>query len=136
VDQTTIPARTIALVAEQGKRINNLYGFMDAQGRHLLSATVLDYTGIDQENLTEQVAQEVREYCGVTKIKHIKNFNIRQALPDLANLRMDGQPSETQLTQNIFLAGDTVMNGSLNAAMKSGALAAKGLIEKRQGVFA
>ena len=35
-----------------------------------------------------------------------------------------------QLSENIFLAGDTLLNGSLNAAMESGQLAAKALIEQ------
>ena len=42
-------------------------------------------------------------------------------------------PSETSLTSSIFLAGDTQLNGSLNAAMISGERAALGVVEKLLG---
>ena len=51
------------------------------------------------------------------------------ALPRLDNLQYDILPSETRLTTTIFLAGDTQLNGSLNAAMISGERAAMGVIE-------
>jgi hypothetical protein len=42
------------------------------------------------------------------------------------------QPSECQVLDNVFLAGDHLLNGSLNAAMESGQLAAAGLLQKKQ----
>ena len=52
------------------------------------------------------------------------------ALPNLNNIQYDLNPSETQLTDTLFIAGDTLLNGSLNAAMISGEKAALGLLEK------
>jgi hypothetical protein len=37
--------------------------------------------------------------------------------------------------ENVFLAGDVLYNGSLNAAMESGRLAAQGLLEKKTGML-
>ena len=51
------------------------------------------------------------------------------ALPNLVDLQYNMPPSETCLAPNIFLAGDTQLNGSLNAAMISGETAALGVIE-------
>jgi hypothetical protein len=82
------------------------------------------------------VEAEVREYFGVGQLEHIKTFTIPQALPDLTNLKMTSPPSESQLTEHIFLAGDVLFNGSLNAAMESGRLAAQGFIERRAGILA
>ena len=48
---------------------------------------------------------------------------------------MTAAPSESQLTEHIFLAGDVLFNGSLNAAMESGRLAALGLLEKKSGIM-
>ena len=48
---------------------------------------------------------------------------------------MSTQPSEAQVLDNVFMAGDYLFNGSLNAAMESGRLAAEGLIEKRKGIL-
>ena len=52
------------------------------------------------------------------------------ALPKLEDLKYKALPSETCLNTNLFLAGDTLLNGSLNAAMLSGESAAYGLMEK------
>ena len=51
------------------------------------------------------------------------------ALPKLTDIRYSLMPSETRLTENTFLAGDYLLNGSLNAAMLSGEMAAKGVLE-------
>ena len=65
------------------------------------------------------------------KVKYIQHYQINRALPDIHNLKMTVQGEENQLKDNIFLAGDSLMNGSLNAAMESGRLAAEALLEKR-----
>ena len=50
-------------------------------------------------------------------------------MPNLDDLRYEMSPSETRLTTGLFLAGDTQLNGSLNAAMISGERAALAVIE-------
>jgi hypothetical protein len=52
----------------------------------------------------------------------------------LNNLQYEVAPSETQLTGGVFLAGDTQLNGSLNAAMIAGERAALGVLEKIGGM--
>ena len=135
VDSTTIPKETIALIADPNKRANNLYAYTDQKGRQILSVTSLNYQGLDEAKLTAEIEQEVRDYCQPKHLKHIANFNIKRALPDLTNLKHTSEPSASQLTDNLFLAGDALFNGSLNAAMESGRLAAAGLIEKKSGLF-
>jgi hypothetical protein len=56
-------------------------------------------------------------------------YSIPKALPNLTNVQYEMLPSETRLTDRIFLAGDMQLNGSLNAAMISGERAALGLLE-------
>ena len=90
---------------------------------------------MNDTELENIVRKELKEYCGVEVISCIKAFKIKQALPKISNLTYTVQPSETQLRTNIFLAGDYLMYGSLNAAMQSGELAAQGLMEKREGTF-
>lgn len=135
VDRTNIPEGTIALVADKGKLSNNLYAYKDASGKQLLSVTTLKHAGKTNEELTQAIEAEVKEYCGIQRIKHIANFKISEALPDLTHLKMTTSPSESQLTDHIFLAGDVLFNGSLNAAMESGRLAALGLLEKKSGIM-
>jgi hypothetical protein len=98
--------------------------------------TCLHYEGVSSDQIQHEVEEELRQYCTVGELKHITTFDISQALPDLQNLKTTASPSESQLTENIFLAGDVLFNGSLNAAMESGRLATEGLKEKRQGIFA
>ncbi len=135
VERTNIPEGTIALVADKGKLSNNLYAYKDASGKLLLSVTTLKHAGKTNEELTQAIEAEVKEYCGINRIKHIANFRISEALPDLTHLKMTTAPSESQLTDHIFLAGDILFNGSLNAAMESGRLAALGILEKKSGIM-
>ena len=136
VDKTSIPAHTISLIADPGKRANNWYAFTDAKGREIVSVTCLEYDGLPSDQIQKEVEEELRQYCEVSQLKHITTFDIPQALPDLQNLKTTSSPSESQLTDQIFLAGDVLFNGSLNAAMESGRLAAEGFKEKSQGIFA
>ena len=54
---------------------------------------------------------------------------IPQALPKLNELQYEKPPSKTALTNRVFIAGDTQLNGSLNAAMISGEKAALNIIQ-------
>jgi hypothetical protein len=135
VDKTSIPSETIALVADAQQLSNNLYAYQDHKGRTILSVTTLKHHGISEEEVTERITKEVNVYCSPGHVRHITNFTIDQALPLLQNLKNTSEPSASQIADNIFLAGDVLFNGSLNAAMESGRLAAKGLIEKKSGWF-
>ena len=132
VDQTNIPVNTIALISESGNYANNLYAYTDAKtGNTILSVTSLDYNNTSDEKIIEKIISEIKKYTGALKVKYIQHYQINRALPDIHNLKMTVQGEENQLKDNIFLAGDSLMNGSLNAAMESGRLAAEALLEKR-----
>ena len=132
VDQTNIPANTIALIADSGNYANNLYAYTDAKtGNTILSVTALEHMNKTDAEIIENIIAEVKKYTGALKVDFIHHYRIKQALPDIQNLKMTLQPGENQVMDNIFLAGDALMNGSLNAAMESGRIAAKSLLEKR-----
>ena len=59
----------------------------------------------------------------------IKEFSIPKALPKLVNLKYEILPFDTYVQNNLFMAGDAILNGSLNAAILSGESAAAGVIE-------
>ena len=50
-------------------------------------------------------------------------------MPEINNLQYEIFPSETKLKDGVFLAGDVLLNGSLNAAIIAGEKAAMGVIE-------
>lgn len=136
VDQTNIPTDTIALVADKGKYANNLYAYNDPHtGKTVLSVTTLENHGKKASELIDELSAEVKQYTGAKEAKQIKSYDIKQALPDIQNLKMTTQPSESRVLDQVFLAGDYLYNGSLNAAMESGRLAALGLIQKKKGLI-
>jgi len=100
------------------------------KGKELLSVTVIDTKGKPESEIIERVQRELKQHCGIEAVEYLAHYHIPLALPDLTNLRYDMLPSETQLTSDIFLAGDTQLNGSLNAAMVAGERAALAVIEK------
>ena len=130
----------IGLVADENTRINNIFYHNTLEtattgGKSLLSVTVVADNDLSIEALKAMVTSELSTYCGINGATFLKSYVIRKALPSLSNLRNDCAPSETQLTNNIFLAGDHLLNGSLNAAMVSGERAAEGVIEKIEGLL-
>jgi protoporphyrinogen oxidase len=135
VDRTNIPQETIALIADPNQLSNNLYAYMDvASGKTILSVTTLRHDGLEDDVLIQKVSAEVKAYTGASTVQYMHHYRIDQALPDIQHLRMTAQPSETKVVDNVFLAGDYLYNGSLNAAMESGRIAAVGLMQKHQAM--
>ncbi|MFT6167712.1 MAG: protoporphyrinogen oxidase [Vicingaceae bacterium] len=112
--------------------INNLHyvNSLTKSSKNLLSVTVVDNKGLAAEELVSQVKKELSELCGIQvgELKH--SFIIPKALPNLQNLQNEIPPSQTQLLDRVFLAGDVTLNGSLNAAMMAGEKAAQAVLDK------
>ncbi len=128
----------IGLIADEGALINNIF-YLTALGANwadkgeLLCVTVVKDHALDGEALQNKVEQDLQQFCGITTLDFIKRYHIPKGLPDLRNLRNSMAPSETQLKDTVFLAGDHLLNGSLNAAMMAGEKAALGIIEIVEG---
>ncbi len=123
----------IGLAADAEALINNIFfhSCLDMAyktNKELLSVTIVKEHGLSEDALILRVQRELREYCGIDSSRFLKQYTIPMALPDLKNVQYEIAPSETQLTSQIFLAGDTQLNGSLNAAMISGERAAFGVL--------
>ncbi|MDT0606321.1 NAD(P)/FAD-dependent oxidoreductase [Croceitalea rosinachiae] len=123
----------IGLIADSESLINNIFFHTGLQMAHqsekeLLSVTIVKEHDLTEEALILSVQRELKEYCDIASFTFIKRYTIPMALPDLKNVQYEIVPSETQLTSYIFLAGDTQLNGSLNAAMLSGERAALGVL--------
>ena len=133
-DKRVIQDKLIGLIAAEGTLINNIFYPTSLQtasesSKELLSVTVIDNQNLSKEMLIEEVKKELSEYCGIDSCQFIKQYTIPMALPQLENLKYEMLASETRLTTSVFLAGDTQLNGSLNAAMISGERAALGVVE-------
>ena len=119
----------IGLIAAPNALINNIFYHTSLQTsatatKELLSVTVIDRQKLTNKQLVTEVQKELKELCNIDSCTFIKQYNIPMALPNLQDIQYEMLPSETRLTEAIFLAGDTQLNGSLNAAMIAGERAA------------
>ena len=119
----------IGLIAMHNALINNIFYHTSLQTsatalKELLSVTVIDKQNLTNKQLVTEVQKELKELCNIDSCTFIKQYNIPMALPNLQDIQYEMLPSETRLTETIFLAGDTQLNGSLNAAMIAGERAA------------
>ena len=119
----------IGLIAAPNALINNIFYHTSLKTsatatKELLSVTVIDRQNLTNKQLVAEVQKELKELCNIDSCNFIKHYNIPMALPNLQDIQYEMLPSETRLTETIFLAGDTQLNGSLNAAMIAGERAA------------
>lgn len=124
----------IGLIANSESLVNNIFyhtslQMADRKDDELLSVTVVKDHQLSEGELIAQVTQELQEECGIENLTFVKRYEIPNALPNLVNIQYEVSPSETQLTDHIFLAGDVQLNGSLNAAMLAGEAAAMGVLQ-------
>ena len=124
----------IGLIPDEEALINNIFyhtslDTITTSKNELLSVTVVKNHSLDQKALIQKVQDELEKYCDINTSRFIKHYPIKQALPKLSNLQGDISHTETKLTNSIFLAGDQMLNGSLNAAIISGEQAALGIIK-------
>jgi protoporphyrinogen oxidase len=130
----------IGLIADKNALINNLFYHTSikttSKGEgELLSVTIVKNHTLSEKKLIEKITKELEDVCGVTNATFIKRYQIKKALPKLDNLQYEISSTETKLTSSIFLAGDQLLNGSLNAAMIAGERAAMGVIGTLQDGF-
>ncbi|MBP2830756.1 FAD-dependent oxidoreductase [Aquimarina sp. U1-2] len=123
----------IGLIADPDSLINNICYHTSLNTacnpeKELLSVTVVKDHNLEESNLITAVEAELLEYCNIKTNRFIKLYTIEKALPDIKNVLYDMAPTETRLTTSIFVAGDQLLNGSLNAAMIAGERAALGVI--------
>lgn len=122
----------IGLIPGENHSINNLV-FMDdvsaaysPKDKSLLSVTILE-TSLSEKELIKTVQTELEQISGVKAeyFKFIKSYYIHYALPAVDDLKYIIPSTECKITDHVYLAGDYLLNGSINAAMTSGRIAAE-----------
>ncbi|WP_405382298.1 NAD(P)/FAD-dependent oxidoreductase [Maribacter sp. LLG6340-A2] len=139
-DTRNINKKLIGLLPETDSLINNIFYPSSLEtktsgAKELLSVTVVNNKGVTGKELVNRVQEELSKYCGITSSAFLKHYHIPRSLPKLSELQYEVPPSETRLTETIYLAGDVQLNGSLNAAMLAGESAALGVMENLEGLF-
>ena len=124
----------IGLISDKNALINNIFYHTSVAtstktAKELLSVTIIKDHQLEEEVFIKKVVAELRSKCGILDVTFLKRYQIKKALPKLTNLQYEISSTETKLKSTIFLAGDQLLNGSLNAAMISGERAAMGVIQ-------
>lgn len=128
----------IGLIAGDDCLSNNFHFLNDVFENHpkVISVSVVAKHDLTKDQLEERVRKELIEQAHIKAGDLIQMMEIKKALPTFDSIQYAMSPTETQLTQNIFLAGDQLSNGSLNAAMLNGKAAAQAVISNiENGIF-
>ena len=130
----TLQKPIIGLIADADALINNIFYATSvatsSKGKEeLLSVSIVKQHELSENDLIKRVQEELAEYCNIKETSFIKRYEIKKALPKLTNLQYELSSTETKLKETVFLAGDQLLNGSLNAAMIAGERAALGVIQ-------
>jgi phytoene dehydrogenase-like protein len=133
----TTKKAVVTLNASANKKwVNNLTVMTNISKKYAPENKVLiavSFNGIptiDDETLAENMKTELKYWYKnqVDDWKMIKTYRINYALPNQEHVQNDVLNTDLQLNENLFICGDHLINGSINAAMKSGRLVAE-LIE-------
>lgn len=131
VKQRAFKEPMIALIADDEALVNNIYYVSNPNAEeHLLSVSIVKPHNLSKEELKEKITEDLRSFAGIDTVEFKQCYHIEKALPVMQTVSYMLPKSETQLKDQIFLAGDHLANGSLNAAMLNGESAAQAVISK------
>ena len=99
------------------------------KGKVLISVSFNGIPTIDDATLAENMKQELKQWYGekVNSWKMLKAYRIEYALPTQESVRNTIDASEIKISDTLFICGDNLLNGSINAALKTGRLAAEAM---------
>mgnify|MGYP003675449671 CR=1 FL=1 len=134
IEHNPIKKPVIGLVASKEALINNIYVLNSDKKqkqdiKQIISVTVVKNHNLSELDLIEVVKKELKTICGITVKRFIKHYHIKKALPDLKTVKHTSDCTHFKETDTVFTIGDATLNGSLNAAMRSGQLVANCIYE-------
>lgn len=135
-DKSPLNNNIIALNYAKPKVVNNFTVLTDTaknyapKGKHLISVSLSEVPSESVEEVSREIKNELALTFGaeVQSWKFLKNYHIKKALPIPEDVQGEIPFSETQIKEGLYLAGDHLLNGSINGAMKSGKLAAQSVV--------
>ncbi len=129
--ESTIKKPLIGLLTAGDTLVNNIHFVTDLISTGspfpVLSATVVKDHQLSSTDLIEQVTKELSKHLGLEGLQFIKSYSIDKALPILEKPQYNSRL--VTYSKHIYLAGDHLANGSINAAMLSGETAANEIIK-------
>lgn len=95
----------------------------------LISISYNELAPIEDFELAENMKKELEQWYGkqVHDWKMIKTYRIDYALPIQDSVKNELSISEIKISDTLFICGDYLLNGSVNAAFKTGRLVAEAM---------
>jgi phytoene dehydrogenase-like protein len=141
-DINPIGQSLIALVPDDAYLINNVTVINNTAasyapaGGNLLSVSVTKNYNENDKALKKRIVAELIQLFPELEnatIEHLKTYYIDKALPIIDDFQNSVKPSQSKVQDGVYLAGDYLLNGSINAAMASGRMAAHAVHEDLKG---
>ncbi|MFZ4102155.1 MAG: NAD(P)/FAD-dependent oxidoreductase [Sphingobacterium thalpophilum] len=128
----------IALNANPDRFVNSLSVMSNVSsayapaGKSLISVSLSDSQLFTKPELLElKIKEELKFwYPDCLSWEYLKTYHIPYALPDNKHVKNEIQSSCLRINDSLFICGDHLLNGSINAAMKSGRLASESILSK------
>ena len=97
------------------------------ENKVLIAVSLNGIPEINDETLAENMKTELKTWYGnqVNDWKMIKTYRIKYALPNQDSVSNELSESDIKINENLLICGDHLLNGSINAAIKSGRLVAE-----------
>lgn len=136
-DKAPYHQKLIALNTNPNKFINNIAVMSNIsknyapEGKSLISISIIDdCNNFNPNELELKVKEELKHWFPeCLEWVHLKTYKIPYALPENKQVTNDLNGKLFRLNDSTFICGDHLLNGSINAAMKSGRLAAEAILE-------
>jgi hypothetical protein len=126
----------VVLNASKAKKwVNNLTVLSNVsqdyapEGKVLISVSLNGIPNEDDATVAENMKLELLPWFGkqVKNWKLLKTYRIPYALPNQQHVQNDLAFSDFKIADSLFICGDHLLNGSINAAFKSGRLVAEAM---------
>lgn len=125
--------RYIAINAQKTRLINNVAVMSNVStdyapaGKALVSCGTVGLAPESNDEFIPHIKTELKQYLGVgiQHWQHLKTYHIPYALPTQLSVKQDISEEKLKIRNGLFVAGDHLLNSSLNAAMRSGRKAAQ-----------
>jgi protoporphyrinogen oxidase len=126
-------AVVILNASSEKKWVNNLTVLSNVskdyapENKVLISVSCNGLLNENDEILIQNTKEELQQWFGnsVYEWRFIKSYRIKYALPKANSVSNELDTHQMKLSENRYICGDHLLNGSINAAMKSGRLVAE-----------
>lgn len=113
--------------------LTNLSKDLAPEGKHLISVSVVRDLDRGEKDLQKIIKSELAQSFGseVLEWQLIRSYFINRALPSPSVFDIELDDQDVVYQKGVYLAGDYLLNGSLNAALYSGRRAAEVALKDR-----